>query len=365
MKSFKTSKEDSAKAFRRLIDYFKTTEEVVSEREIDRRWSQLNQQMYPKTSPKRKKNSFVLYLGIASVAAALLGVVWFNQPVGQEEIRPLDSFIAQMELTDSLMGEVDEVQLVVDAKRVIPVGKGSVVAYTRNGALSVGEQHIEHGSDETEEYNQLIVPKGKYTRLTLADGSTMHVNAGSKVIYPRYFKGDRREIYVDGEVYVDVVRNEAKPFILKTSTYRIEVLGTAFNVNAYKNAKTSEVVLLRGSVVVAARDEQTTRLVPNQLVRVEGGKVMDTQMVDAASYIAWIHGALLLNNQSMVSILRQLSTYYGVSITADEKVNELPLSGAIDLNVPLVEVLERISRIVPIRFTKTEKGYDLKMKDHV
>lgn len=353
------------KAFWHLIDYYKTTEEVVGEREIDRRWSQLKQQMPPVTSKKRKKSSFVLYLGIASVAAALLGVVWFNQPVGQEEIRPLDSFIAQMELTDSLMETVDEVQLIVDAKRVISVGKGSVVAYTQNGALSVGEQHIERGSDETEKYNQLIVPKGKHTRLTLADGSTLHINAGSKVIYPRYFKGERREIYVDGEIYIDVVRNEAKPFIVNTSTYRVEVLGTAFNVNAYKNAKTSEVVLLRGSVVVATKDERTTRLVPNTLARIEGGEVMDTQMVDAASYIAWIHGALLLNNQNMVSILRQLSTYYGVSITADEEVDQLPLEGAIDLNVPLVEVLERISRIVPIRFTKTEKGYDLKIKENV
>lgn len=364
MKSLKTGKEYSANAFRHLIGYFKTTEEVVGEQEIDQMWSQLKQQMHETRPEKKKKRSFILYAGIISVAASLLGIVWLSQSVGQEESRQLDSFIAQMESMDSL-SVTDEIQLVVDPKRIISIGKGSVVSYGKNGALSVDKQQIENESQAQEVYNQLIVPKGKHTQLMLADGSTLHVNAGSKVIYPRYFTGDKREIYVDGEIYIDVVHDEAKPFVVKTSTFSVEVLGTAFNVNAYKNAKTSEVALLRGSVAIAGVDRQTTRLVPNQLAQVESGKVIKTQRVDAAGYIAWINGALLLNNQNMESILSKLSVYYGVSISPDEEVKPLILQGAIDLSVPLVDVLERISRIVPIQFEKTANGYHLQMKDNV
>lgn len=71
--------------------------------------------------------------------------------------------------------------------------------------------------DIKEEYNQIIVPKGKRSQIVLADNSKIWINSGSKVIYPRAFEGKYREIYVEGEVYLNVTHDTSKPFIVNTS----------------------------------------------------------------------------------------------------------------------------------------------------
>lgn len=89
--------------------------------------------------------------------------------------------------------------------------------------------------DIKEEYNQIIVPKGKRSQIVLADNSKIWINSGSKVIYPRAFEGKYREIYVEGEVYLNVTHDTSKPFIVNTSGFEVRVLGTSFNISAYKN----------------------------------------------------------------------------------------------------------------------------------
>ena len=85
------------------------------------------------------------------------------------------------------------------------VDKGAIVAYNTNGVVSINEQQVDNGQvnkDKSDGYNRLIVPKGKYTRLVLSDGTQMYVNAGTKVVYPRVFSKKSREIYVEGEVFL-------------------------------------------------------------------------------------------------------------------------------------------------------------------
>ncbi len=96
------------------------------------------------------------------------------------------------------------------------------------------EQLQESVTDEEHSFNQLIVPNGKRSTLALEDGTKMWINAGSRVIYPNKFKKNKREIYVDGEVYMEVARDEERPFVVKTNMLDVQVLGTSFNVMAYK-----------------------------------------------------------------------------------------------------------------------------------
>lgn len=74
-----------------------------------------------------------------------------------------------------------------------------------------------------QEYNQIVVPKGKYTHLTLSDGSTVHINSGTRVVYPRAFSGNHREIYVEGEVCLNVTKNEKLPFVVKTTSFDVGI----------------------------------------------------------------------------------------------------------------------------------------------
>ncbi len=133
--------------------------------------------------------------------------------------------IAVQMSNESIEGE--DIRLIVSEKEVHHVKKGATVAYSQEGIVSVDEEKVSKNTTK-DLYDQIIVPKGKYTRLILADGSSLHINAGTKVIYPKRFEKNRREIFVDGEIFIDVKRDESAPFIVKTAQFDVQVLGTAF-----------------------------------------------------------------------------------------------------------------------------------------
>lgn len=78
----------------------------------------------------------------------------------------------------------------------------------------------------------------------------MYINSGSHVIYPSDFDKDKREILVEGEVYLEVAKDPKRPFFVKTKDFDVKVLGTTFNVSAYKDDAIASVVLVEGKVEV-------------------------------------------------------------------------------------------------------------------
>ena len=115
-------------------------------------------------------------------------------------------------------------------------------------------------------FNQIIVPPGKRTNVVFADGTKICVNAGTRVVYPEVFLDDSREIYVEGEIYLEVFRDESRPFIVRTEKMNVRVLGTTFNISAYKNQTESSVVLVEGKVEVELINKQKIKVSPNEMV---------------------------------------------------------------------------------------------------
>jgi ferric-dicitrate binding protein FerR (iron transport regulator) len=113
-------------------------------------------------------------------------------------------------------------------------------------------------------FGQLIVPTGKRASMIFADGSRVTVRPGSKVIFPTMFAQNEREIYVQGEAFLEVSKNKKRPFIVKTELMDVEVLGTSFDVSAYPGENEQSVVLVTGSVKVRSASSDETKIVPNQ-----------------------------------------------------------------------------------------------------
>lgn len=109
--------------------------------------------------------------------------------------------------------------------------------------------------------NEVVAPKGSKTRTILPDGSTVWLNAGSRIVYAN-FSGPVREITLEGEAFFDVVSvtsaitHQKKPFIVHAGTIDIKVLGTAFNVKSYPEEKTIETTLLRGLVQITRKGDK-------------------------------------------------------------------------------------------------------------
>lgn len=117
------------------------------------------------------------------------------------------------------------------------------------------------------------------------------------------------------------------PFIVKTSLFTVNVLGTAFNVKAYKEDTKAEVVLVRGKVEVKDKKEQNYTLMPNELIALNEGTYTDKKKVNALDYISWIDGILTLNNQALSIVLEQLHRYYGKEIIYDTGIEQCRCTG--------------------------------------
>ena len=137
---------------------------------------------------------------------------------------------AQLTLSDGSVIDVHrkEVSVVVDGVQV--KYKKGVLSYQPTVTTQHEEKNIEEQSGKS---NELVIPRGGENTVILADGTTVHLNAGSKLTYPVRFAGKRRIVRLEGEAYFDVAGDENHPFVVQTHLGEITVLGTEFNVNAY------------------------------------------------------------------------------------------------------------------------------------
>jgi transmembrane sensor len=104
------------------------------------------------------------------------------------------------------------------------------------------------------QYCEIVTPKGSKSKITLPDGSTAWINAGSKLSYSGDFNKTERVVNLQGEAYFNVKTNRAKPFMVQTSFLKVKAYGTVFNVKAYPEEKTIETTLVEGNVVVEAKN---------------------------------------------------------------------------------------------------------------
>ena len=108
---------------------------------------------------------------------------------------------------------------------------------------------------------ELVVAGNEPVEVTLEDGSTIVVNRDSKVRYRRHFKGEDREVRLTGEAWFDVAKDTSRPFVIDAGIAIIEVLGTSFNVNAYRDNPTVEITVESGVVAVTAREDRQEQIV--------------------------------------------------------------------------------------------------------
>jgi ferric-dicitrate binding protein FerR (iron transport regulator) len=206
-------------------------------------------------------------------------------------------------------------------------------------------------------FNQMIVPFGKRSNIIFSDGSKVWLNSGSRLIYPPVFKGENREVFLEGEAYFEVAKNKNKPFIVRTSDFRIKVLGTRFNVQAYKNEGEQTTVLLEGKVNIAKGGSFFSKeyeLSPNRkatLIDSEDNFKI-SEVADAENYIAWISGYLPMENQDILSLTKRISRYYNIDIEVTAKNVPTKFAGKLDLKEDPERIVEGLATIFKLKHRK-------------
>ena len=195
--------------------------------------------------------------------------------------------------------------------------------------------------------NKLIVPYGKRSEILLSDGTRAWLNSGSTLEFPSAFSGKRREVFLSGEMYIEVAPMKDKSFVVHTPGYNVKVYGTKFNVSAYSGTP-SNVVLVEGRVSLQTAEKEELFLSPEeQAVFSETTGTFDTREVDIRSFISWKEGYLTFADTPVTDALKQIERYYNLSFNLDNNVSfkGLTCTGKIILSDNLDNVMTALSLI--------------------
>lgn len=203
------------------------------------------------------------------------------------------------------------------------------------------------------ELNKLVVPYGKRTNISLADGTEVWLNSGTQLEFPTEFKGKTRNIFVNGEIYIEVAPDTNKPFIVHAGGMNVFVKGTSFNISAYNDDSSKTVVLVEGKVEIETDNNYQTVLVPNERLEISDNDVSKT-IVDVLDYVSWKDGMLVFNSTPMSEILKRIGRYYNVEFenTQEVSLNDKNLSGKLFLSNNLDSVLTSISIISSTKYQR-------------
>lgn len=200
--------------------------------------------------------------------------------------------------------------------------------------------------------NTLIVPYGKRSTLILADGSKVHLNSGTKMEFPGTFSEKRREINVEGEIFIEVVKKNNTSFVIHTPHSQITVHGTSFNVSSYSEDTKESVVLVNGSVEVKSHNS-TVLLKPNEMAEIEN-ELIQCKQVNVSDYTSWTDGYMQLNKMQLNEVLKRIGRYYNVEFRYNPALdlNKQTCSGKLFLSDNLNDVLEAFSKMTYFKYDK-------------
>lgn len=172
--------------------------------------------------------------------------------------------------------------------------------------------------EEIVTYEEFTTPSGQRAMVKLHDGTTVWLNARSTLRYPNHFPCGERKVELDGEAFFDVEHNEHKPFVVSTEKLDIKVLGTKFNVFAYKGREEFNTALLEGSVKVYERmnEEKALFMNSNECVELKDNKLVKRPMGNT-DFLLWKEGVYAFDEVPFEDIIKKFELYYDIVITVN------------------------------------------------
>ena len=225
---------------------------------------------------------------------------------------------------------------------VIPLDSASVNIHKAgiNASVANGELVIE-GADEVEN-TSIYIPRGGEYKLTLIDGTKVHLNSDSKLTFPSRFTGNSRDVELTGEAYFEVAHDEGKPFIVHIGNVSVKQYGTRFNINAY-TGKSKTITLVEGSIGVTSGNNEC-RLTPGRQACVSGDE-MKVCNADVDAVMGWTEGMFKFDGESLSEIASTLSRWYNVDVCVDASLSNCCFTGSLSRESSLRDILEAICEI--------------------
>ena len=206
---------------------------------------------------------------------------------------------------------------------------------------------------------EFITPLGQTQSIELADGSTILLNADSKLFVKEGFNGEDRQVELQGQAYFQIAKNPNKPFIIQTGEVRTQVLGTAFSLKAYPDDPSVHIAVSEGKVKFFENESNSIELTAEKAATFDrDDKAITATEFDAESSFSWKENRLSFSKTPFKEVVRTLERKYGVKIVdkTGDNFKEL-LSTSYESTTPLADILHELNLVYSLKITR--KGEEI------
>ena len=319
--------------------------------------------------PERKEIRQIgrIWKYIAAVVVLALGVGTWWWLTGQEQ----EIQVAEIRQESPENKEPKGVRLRLQNGEVVDLEK-------HNGKVHVGEEgtvanrdgsllaYTKVGEDEEEAvltYNEIEVPQGAEFQLKLSDGTMIYLNSASKVRYPVPFPKGERRIELEGEAFLEVTHDSARPFIVGTKFMDVRVLGTKFNISAYGDDPTVMTTLVEGAVRVSSEENGVEAVLKpsEQLVFQKEEKTAKVREVDVKYYTAWRDGWFRFKDVPLEELMKVVMRWYDMDVVyEDPEVKEFQFGCNFNRMSPVETFIKVFEENGKIRIERKDKTLIIK-----
>ncbi|MBE8721551.1 FecR family protein [Sphingobacterium pedocola] len=322
---------------------------------IGRRIEKVTQRRYPRLKRWLPYVAAVLLAGIT-----LSGLLW-------------GTYISSYFMNERPIDVASDDILPGGNRATLHLGDGQVIALNEDqNKIILGEDHITYGNGAIPVFGQhefrsssfsdtltLTTPRGGTYQVTLPDGSNIWLNANTTLKYPTRFRQEQRVVFLEGEAFFEVAAQFSRqsmhkyriPFKVISHGQEVEVLGTKFNISAYKENMHMQTTLTEGKVRIGIHSSRPVSSSPTKNVMLMPGQqavvydqAIEVKNVDTEPYIAWKDGFFHFDHVLPKVAISELARWYDLDVTYEGSVPEVRIFGIVSRDKPLHAVLKSLEK---------------------
>ncbi|MBB6237068.1 ferric-dicitrate binding protein FerR (iron transport regulator) [Pedobacter sp. AK013] len=307
-----------------------------------------SENIYPLTQPQRRPKRWI---GIAAALAIIIfgaSLFYLKRSTDLASLADTNTHITPGSTGATLkLANGKTIKLSDAVNGELASEAGVTITKTKNGLLIYEIK----GTTLPDQINTLSTNNGETYQVRLPDGSLVWLNAASSLSYnTALVHSGKRSVNLVGEAYFEIAKDKKHPFIVKTGTQEVEVLGTHFNVNAYADESTTKTTLLEGSVKIKNKTDQKI-IVPGEQATVNKDNI-SVDKVNTEYAIAWKNGVFRFTDKTLEAGMLEVARWYNVQVIykRPELKNEL-LGGRISKYANINQVLKKMELAKAFKFT--------------
>ena len=300
-----------------------------------------------------KSTTFIWLRRFAAAAAIVLIVMGTWMYFGHQNSTPPVAITAELHqaIERVQQNDMNGATLTINGKTIKVKDAQGALAQTeeatdsKNGSSFWGTEEITEGS--------LVTKKDKEFWMVLDDGTYVHLNYNTKLVYPNHFIGSERKVKLTGEAYFVVAPDAKKrPFIVETANGDVHDYGTEFNVCTTKQEGITSVVLVKGKVGVSSKHGKEYLLKPGEKADLQAGRTPDINKVDINLYTSWNTGNFFFDGCTLDELMEVISHWHNMKVEfASEDIHEMRFTGSIDKYEPMAPTLHAIENITGLKLS--------------